>query len=64
MRSRKEIGDMLTNENKGIFNKYTMLLELTKIEILLDIRDQNEIMISQLNSMKKYSATSIDDIKT
>lgn len=60
MRSRKEISDMLKNENKGLFNKHSMLLELTKIEILLDIRDQNEMIITQLNALKQYSVNSSD----
>ena len=58
MRNRKEIGDQLSKDRNSSSNSIFKLgLDLLKIELLLDIRDQNEIMISQLNSMKKYSVT-------
>lgn len=65
MKSRKEIIDYL-NDIRDTNNDYQFQcsLELMKIGILLDIRDQNETIISHLNSTKKYSATSVDEAIT
>lgn len=61
MKSREEIKDELTEDyrNKS-YPAYVNSLELIKIGILLDIRDQNDTIISLLSSMKKYLVSSND----